>query len=67
MSAALGALAREKQLLLAQSSLYRLQLRRLSLDLRYSLPWNRAAAPVTAAPPKHRGPVHGQCHHPRGR
>jgi len=50
MSAALEALARDKQLLLARSSLGRLQLRRRTLDLRHSLPWNSAAVVVTAAP-----------------
>lgn len=50
MSATLEALARDKQLLLARSSLSRLQLHGRSLDLRRSLPWNRAAVVVTAAP-----------------
>lgn len=50
MSAALEALARDKQLLLARSSLCRLQLHRRSLDLRHSLPWDSAAVVVTAAP-----------------
>ena len=50
MSAALETLALEKKLLLAQSSLCRLQLRRRSLDLRQSLPWNRAPVIVRATP-----------------
>ena len=50
MNAVLAALAHDKQLLLARSSLCRLQLRRGSLDLRQSLTWNRAAVAVTAVP-----------------
>ena len=50
MSAALEALARDKQLLIARSTLCRLQLHRHSLDLRRSLTWSNAATAVVAAP-----------------
>jgi hypothetical protein len=50
MSARLEILAREKELLLMRSALCRLQLRRRANDARASLPWNRAALAVAAAP-----------------
>lgn len=50
MSARLEVLAREKELLVMRSALCRLQLRRRTVDARASLPWNRTALAVAAAP-----------------
>jgi hypothetical protein len=50
MSARLEALARDKRLLVAQSSLCRLHLRRSSQEVRQWLPWKRPAQGAVAAP-----------------